>query len=156
MDTDKLNRWLTLIANIGVLTGIILLLVELNQTQEIARAQIRNEVYQGLSPVTMVGLDYAQIIVKANAGEKLSAVEVTMLSGFSEQMLRYWENANYQYQMGMYDETEYSAHKNTISDVILDVFPGPLIPHYCLNRDGFSESFRSMLDEFITTQMCSN
>ncbi len=30
MDSDRVNRWLTLGANIGVLIGIILLIVELN------------------------------------------------------------------------------------------------------------------------------
>ena len=156
MNTDRLGRWLAVITNFGVLIGIILLLVELNQTQEIARAQIRNEIYQGLIPVTLVGRDYAQVIVKANAGENLDAVEATMLSGFSEQIHRYWENANYQYQMGMYDETEYSAHKQTIKSAILELFPGTLIPHYCLNREGFSESYREMVDEYITPQMCGN
>jgi hypothetical protein len=40
MDADKVNRWLTLGANVGVLIGIILILLELNQNAELMRAQM--------------------------------------------------------------------------------------------------------------------
>jgi hypothetical protein len=40
MDSDKANRWLTLGANIGVLIGIILILIELNQNADLMQAQI--------------------------------------------------------------------------------------------------------------------
>ena len=40
MDGDKVNRWLTLSANIGVLIGIILILAELNQNADLMRAQM--------------------------------------------------------------------------------------------------------------------
>ena len=31
MDTDRLNRWLTLGANIGIIVGIVFLAIEVNQ-----------------------------------------------------------------------------------------------------------------------------
>ena len=40
MDADRLNRWLTLGANLGVLIGIALILVELNQNADLMRAQM--------------------------------------------------------------------------------------------------------------------
>ena len=40
MDEDKVNKWLTLGANIGVLIGIIFLAVEIRQNTEMTRAQI--------------------------------------------------------------------------------------------------------------------
>lgn len=43
MNTDSVNRWLTLGANFGVLIGIFLLLAELNQNSQLMRAQIFNE-----------------------------------------------------------------------------------------------------------------
>ena len=35
MDTEKINRWLTLLANIGVVAGIVFLAVEIRQNQAI-------------------------------------------------------------------------------------------------------------------------
>jgi hypothetical protein len=43
MDSDRINRWLTLGANVGVLVGIILLVLELNQNSVLMRAQIFND-----------------------------------------------------------------------------------------------------------------
>ena len=39
MDTDKLNKWLSLSANVGVLVGIVFLAVEIRQN---SKAQIRS------------------------------------------------------------------------------------------------------------------
>ena len=43
MDFDKTNRWLTLVANFGVLIGLVVLIVELGQNTEIMRAQMHND-----------------------------------------------------------------------------------------------------------------
>ena len=40
MDSDRLNRWLTLVANTGVLVGLILLVVEIRQSNLLALADI--------------------------------------------------------------------------------------------------------------------
>ncbi len=45
MDTDKINRWLTLSANVGVIAGLILVAVQINQYTQITKAQITNDYY---------------------------------------------------------------------------------------------------------------
>jgi hypothetical protein len=40
MNSDQLNRWLALLANVGVLVGIFLLIVEIDQNNELMQAQI--------------------------------------------------------------------------------------------------------------------
>lgn len=40
MTTDQINKWLTLLTNVGVLIGIALLILELNQNTELARAEM--------------------------------------------------------------------------------------------------------------------
>ncbi len=45
MDTDRLNSWFTLTANIGVIAGLILVAVQINQNTQIAKAQITNDYY---------------------------------------------------------------------------------------------------------------
>ena len=155
MDNNRLNSWLTLGANIGVLIGIILLLVELNQTQEIARAEIRNEVYQGLTDsLALMDRDTTEILAKLHAGEEIDYAEALLADRWAETLYRYWENADYQYQMGMYDESEYIAQQNTIRQVIQNFFPEVLVTHYCLTKGGYSENFEALLDSIITADMC--
>ena len=45
MATEMISRWLTLAANIGVLGGLILVALQLNQNIEIAKAQLTNDYY---------------------------------------------------------------------------------------------------------------
>ena len=40
MNADNVNKWLTLSANIGVVNGLVLLIVEIGQNTEMMRAQI--------------------------------------------------------------------------------------------------------------------
>ncbi len=43
MDADRVNRWLTLVANFGVLIGLFLLVFEIRQNSELMRSQIAME-----------------------------------------------------------------------------------------------------------------
>ena len=43
MNSDQINKWLTLGANLGVLAGIILILIELDQNADLMRAQMVQE-----------------------------------------------------------------------------------------------------------------
>ena len=47
IDTDRLNRWLTLIANIGVIVGIAFLAIEIRQANRIAIASTEIGVRNG-------------------------------------------------------------------------------------------------------------
>jgi hypothetical protein len=69
--------------------------------------------------------------------------------------MRDWENSDYQYDMVMYDESEYRAQKPIIRQAILNLFPGALAWHYCLNKAGFSDHFRTKIDQFITADVCN-
>ena len=43
MDADRINRWFTLVANLGVLIGLFLLIFEIQQNSELMRSQIAME-----------------------------------------------------------------------------------------------------------------
>ena len=45
MNSDQIGRWLTLAANVGVIAGLILVAVQINQNTAITKAQIANDYY---------------------------------------------------------------------------------------------------------------
>ena len=47
MESDRLNRWLTLAANFGVILGIVFVVLEIRQNRDIAMAQVRLEYAAG-------------------------------------------------------------------------------------------------------------
>lgn len=67
MEADKINRWLTLGANLGVLAGLLLVAVEINQNTALTRALLENDYYLAdmQLELAMMGDDPMESWVKA-------------------------------------------------------------------------------------------
>jgi len=153
MDTDRLNRWLTLGANIGVVIGIILLIIELDQNRDMMRAEIRNELSRGAVDVMSLLADKADVIARANNGEELTPAEVIIMGTTQEAIFRHWENAHYQYRQGMYDESEFSRHLAIMNNTILNL-QRSLIEYWCESRMYFSAPFMEEIDKMLSGEKC--
>ena len=79
MDTDRLNRWLTLGANVAVLTGIFFLVVEISQNTEMMRAQInqsRSEASMSEAQSMYNSQHLPEILVKQGKAARLLRLNV--------------------------------------------------------------------------------
>ena len=67
MDMARINPWLNLAANIGVIAGLVLVAVQINQNTEITKAQIANDYFLADMnlELAMMGDDPASSWVKA-------------------------------------------------------------------------------------------
>ena len=142
-------------ANVGVLVGIVLLVVELSQNRDMMRAQTRNELSRSVIDVvsmTAGNSQLADIIVRSNHDEELKDFERYMYLSRSEAVFRLWENVHYQYRKGMYDEDEYSKHLETMR-VVLENSKG-LVTYWCLRRSMYSAAFASVIDVIVQTNSC--
>ena len=155
MDSDRVNRWLTLGANLGVLVGIILLVVELDQNRDLMRSQIRYQVFQdeannNLSVATDRQL--VEVIYRAGNSEELEEVDriqnhIRLIAYF-----RIQENIHYQYRQGLFDEQEYEGIK-----VARRGFVGvsdETARAWCRVRGGSSEEFRHAMDQSFVDLDC--
>ena len=114
MDSDRLNRWITLGANLGVLVGIVLLLIELDQNRDMMRAQTRHQLAMGLVELqitTGTNQQLVELMERAANGEELVGAEGRQVWLRFNALIRYWENVHYQYRQGLYDEIEYVAQR---------------------------------------------
>lgn len=155
MTKANLTQSVTILANLGVLVGIILLVYELNQNRDMMRAQTRNEISRSAMDLLTTGATsevLAAVMVRANAGEELSAEENYMFRNRAELTFRLWENVNYQYRQGMFDSTEYSGNLATINDVLSR--NGALIDYWCARRRMFSPPFVEQIDSMPAMQSC--
>jgi hypothetical protein len=110
MDSNKVNRWLTLGANLGVLVGIVLILIELNQNSELMRAQMIQSRTDNISSKydAQIHSDYwPEIIAKrdlANSDvewiESLTPVEYVRLRTYYFREFDELRNQFFQYQQG--------------------------------------------------------
>ena len=109
MDTDKLNKWLSLGANIGVLAGIVFLAVELRQNNEILEAQARRDQFEfrrAAGAMLIANPDLAEIAYKASNGEELSPSEAFRFAQWTYQIFRAWEWQFNEYLEGTLTEDE--------------------------------------------------
>ena len=155
MDADRLNRWLTLGANIGVLLGIALLVVELRQNQDVMRAQTRNDITQGeltLLLSTAENRELADIVVRANNGEELTQAEQLRSGLRSESTFRLWQNVHFQGRNGTYEEEEFRKHLDTMEQVLRG--SRAFVGYWCRNSQIYPKQFQEEINNLVPIGSC--
>lgn len=156
MASANITRWLTLGANIGVVIGIALVLVELDQNRDMMRAQTRNELAMGIVDLLQVPASNAQladVLYRAHAGEALTPAELFQFKMRTNALFRYWENVHYQYRVGLYDEIEFSKQRSAWEASIINSRLGQ--EYWCQVRLLYSPEFMAELDKLIPSA-CTN
>jgi hypothetical protein len=155
LEADRLNRWLTLGANLAVLLGIALLVLELRQNQDVMRAQTRNDITQGeltLLLSTAENRELADIVVRANNGEELTSAERLRNGLRSESTFRLWQNVHFQGRNGTYDEEEFAKHLTTMEMVLNG--NRSFVEYWCRSRQIYPAQFQSEINNLIPSGSC--
>lgn len=150
MAAAKITRWLTLGANIGVLIGIVLVLVELDQNRDMMRAQTRNELAMGIVDLLQVPASNAQladVLYRAQASEKLTPIELYQFKMRTNALFRYWENVHYQYRVGLYDDVEFARQREAWKASMHNSRLGQ--QYWCQTRLYYSPDFMAELDSLM-------
>jgi hypothetical protein len=105
MDGDKLNRWLTLLANIAVVAGIVFLGLEINQNNIAIRAQAKATVSANRINHNMRLLepDNADLVVKVRNGDVLTEAEAYRDQRLKRAMFLSWESEYQLFKDGLLD-----------------------------------------------------
>ena len=85
MDTNRVDHWLSLAANLGVLVGIAFLVLEIRQNSDIASAQIRLDYAAGWRSIDEQRQDEAFAHVYSRSilsPDELSFSEIVQLDGY--------------------------------------------------------------------------
>ena len=119
MESSKLNSWLTLGANIGVVIGLFLLIAELNHSSQLAEVeayQTRIRDIQELNLQLALSESLAGIIEKAEAEgvEALAPDEYRRAQAWYAGIMRGMQGQYYQYQNGF---LERASIDKTLDDI---------------------------------------
>ncbi len=132
MNAEQVNKWLTLLANIGVLVGIIFLVVEIRQSNRIAIATTEISVRgQWLlhNEYVLTNHAVAELLVKAaDPDADFSAAEIEKLNAFLYINLNTWSATEIAYAQGMLPRATFELTLNDIREV-LQAYPAlhPLV-----------------------------
>lgn len=110
MNFEKFNNLVSLVANFGVIAGIVFLAIEVEQNTNMMRAQTRDSVTQSILAIQEWNTDLTNVeLMGRGATGQLEAntPEWAAFQSRVEMQLRAWENELYQYEQGLFDEDEF-------------------------------------------------
>ena len=142
---------LQLLGNAGVIIGILLLAYELNQNREMMEAQTRHELSSAIADQLLsvaANPELNNFIFRVNAGEPLTEEEQVRYVTFAFSRLRTWEDAHYQYRVGLYDEAEFAAQREGWRGFIQQ--SRGMREFWEQNRAAFSPEFAAEIDALIS------
>ena len=117
MDFDRINRWVALVANLGVVAGIFFLAVELRQSNVASRIAARDSVAQGHLEFMSAAIDPSIVAMawpKAHSNEELTQLEESQLDLFHTRRWRHYERIYHLYQYGVLSEDEWTGYTDAI------------------------------------------
>lgn len=155
MNADRLTRWVTLGANAGVLAGLVLVVVELRQSREMTRAEIRHDLSMGVVDLLLVPANnqqLADVLYRAQTDSELSPEELFQFQLRTNALFRYWEDAHYQYRVGLYDKIEFERQRGAWKAFFARTPRGRT--YWCEVRDLYSPDFASEMDRLLTGSPC--
>jgi hypothetical protein len=148
MDSDRLNRWVTLAANLGVLAGIFLLIIELQQNSE-SRELEAAQSYLALSHELDFRIvdDPSLIALFLTPTDERTAEEVFRLDRWHFGLLRTWENGFFLHVRGVLGDDLWPGQEAFMVDLLNT--SNDLRSYYQTNREYFSKGFVTYLDELL-------
>jgi len=150
MDADGLNKWLTLVANISVVAGIVFLALEVRQNSDALKANTYQSMAaeQAQFQQNFMNQDLAEINAAIDSGglDSLSPVQRYQLNGMDNAWLFLQENLYFQYTRGNLPVSIWdSRHK-----AILDVFRRENMQRHWERRGfAFNPEFQSYVNEEV-------
>lgn len=148
MDSDRLNRWMTLGANLGVLVGVFLLLIELRQNTESAELQAAQS-YVALSHELDFRIvdDPSLIALFYTPPDERTFEDLRRLDRWYFGSLRTWENGFYLHSRGVLDDDLWSGQEAFMANMLRN--NEELRNYYETNHSYFSKSFIAFLDRLL-------
>ena len=155
MKKIDLGQKIGVFANLAVLVGVLLLVYELHQNRMMMRAQTRNAIAETLvnyqvSAATSPELQRIQ--AKSVAGEELTPAELQGFRAYWRGLFRYWENVNYQYRNGLYDDSEYCTQREAWKRILLS--NESVLEFWCTRRGIQSAEIDAEFDELLGDAGC--
>ena len=155
MKNQTISGWLTLIANLGILTGVLLVVVELSQIRELMTAQVRND----FTTTVMNRNDAAasdpvmiDLMMRGKDGNNLDANEDLRYRLRTSGTFQQWANTHFQYQLGLFSEQEFQSYRNSWTTIARA--SNGFARVWCGSRNSAAADFRAEMDAIFGEDAC--
>ena len=121
MNIDRVNSWLTLVGNVGILVGIGFLVVEINQNTQATTAASRDAAVEHTLSFFEQSMDN-QVIARAQhkylLGEDLDDFERRQLLQYQYYNFKVFANIHIQYEQGLFSDEEWAVYRTIIENIL--------------------------------------
>jgi hypothetical protein len=149
------RRWVAMGARLGAIIGLLLVVIQLQQTREMMRAQMRHDLAVGIVELlnsAAANAQLASVLRRGGAGEELTPDERYQFRARTNALFRYWEDVHYQYRQGLYDEEEFAKHKEAWRTYL--AASRGAVSYWCEVRTLYSPKFAAQMDALLRAPGC--
>lgn len=150
MRADRINTWLTISANVGVIVGLFLVAFELNQNSSLMRIQIeqsRADAAMASNEATYNSEYLPAVLVKIRDDEQLSREEIERYRWWFRAQNRNQDNVYNQYLSGMLGATSPRSVRDFVREVIASSDFGR--EEWRAQKVGFSDEYVSFVESVL-------
>ena len=151
MKKIDLGQMITILANIGVIAGIVFLGFELRQNQLVGRAQTQTAIADARRELTQSDISgpIVDILVSLQREEPLSEGDEIRMAMWTDSWLRHYANVYYQNLQGLYDDDGFEANMQEIEAWLQGGGGERVRNHICQNRDMYSTEFTAVIESMF-------
>ena len=147
MKKIDLGQTIAVLANIGVLAGILFLAYEMRQNTvatRLASAESLSAAVSSTELTVAANPELADLVRRASEGDELTATEALRIDVFYRAAVRQWQNAYYRYLSDTLEDELWQPFREAIART-LAVDEG-LRTHWRNSRGTYSPAFQEMID----------
>jgi hypothetical protein len=160
MDSDRLNKWMSVGANAGVLIGLALVIMQLNQNETLLRVQIMNQYYDSYiaADSAFAGDNVAEIFEKSMIEpENLSFADMRALESQTFSPMLRWINLYRLSESGIIDDSEWRRQVKADAGYYLGTPYGRAWWEFQSTEEDIMDSFLpAELREYVNAQLEDN
>lgn len=153
MESTKLNSWLTLAANIGVILGLLLLVVEIRQNTAASKAQTAQAIIDSSRDFLLeIAMDEEFALLRTTGHsniEDLSDLDAIRFTAYSRGNWLYFQNVWVQWTLGVVDDRIWSTMHKIICDIQSD---DGNVDEWNKHRMVMDEEFAVIVDSCVRKQ----
>lgn len=148
MKKIDIGQTISILANVGVIAGILFLAFELEQNNTLLESQarsVRADVRRGSFELQIENPQLLRAVNKNRNGESLTDEERNILSTFFDYLLTGWQQSYGDYRAGL---IELAEMQNVVAGTPFERAPG-LADHWQRTKARYNPEFAEWLDEIV-------
>tara|TARA_B100000287_G_scaffold383809_1_gene389830 strand:+ start:331 stop:801 length:471 start_codon:yes stop_codon:yes gene_type:complete len=141
---------ITILANLGVIAGIVFLAFELQQnTQAVRVASAQSYLTGGASLDFQIATDseFAGLLIRGDDAESLSPTEELRLERWNYAVFRQWETAHYLHKIGALEDELWVAYRQEVHKILLR--SASMQRYWSEGRYSFTPDFQGFIDTIV-------